>query len=456
MKPQERAVKKIDFTQGSLVRSMLIFAVPFMLGVLVQTLYGTVDLLIVSYFAGTADVAAVSIGSQMMTIATYLIVGISTGVTVRIGWYFGAKNMKKLSCVTGTSIAIVAIFISALVLIYLIFHGAMVEAMQTPGEAIEPARQYIVVCSVGVIFVAGYNVLNGILTGLGNSRTPFLFILVACGINIVLDIIFVRYFHMGALGAALATTIAQAGSFIFALIYLRRKGLGYPLSFKDVRIDKEQAKSIFIISAPVAVQNVLIGVSFLFIMAIINSFGVNASAAAGVVEKLQTFLFVPAIAMSSAVSAAASQNLGAGLKRRAGQSLWCGVFIALVPSVIFTIVCQFFAREMLSIINNDPAVLDLAASYLRSFSLDVVLVCFVFCMNTFFSSCGKSWFSLLRSILTTFGVRIPVSWLMAQIPSDNLYLIGLAAPASNFVSLFMCVAFFFYLKRTYLSSVCTS
>ncbi len=444
---KQHTVKKLNFTQGSLLRSMLMFAWPFLLGELIQNLYGTVDLAVVSYFASTSDAAAVSIGSQVMSVPTYLLMGLSVGVTVRIGWHFGAQNTKRLSCATGTAITIFAALALALVAIFLLFHGAMVDMMQTPADAAAKAEEYLLVCGLGIIFIAGYNVLNGVLAGLGNSRTPFLFVLVACGINVVLDIVFVYFFQMGAFGTAIATTVAQAGSFTFALLYIKRKGFGYPLSFKHIKFDKEETKQILKIGSPIAVQYSLIGFATLFIMAIINQLGVAAAAAAGIVGKWQTFLLLPASSMSSSISAAASQNLGANLPQRAKKSLWMGISIALVPSVIVTIVCQFFGVEMLSLMSSDPLVLSLGATYLRSYVFDVILSCFVFCLNGYFCSHGKSWFSLLRSIVTAVVLRIPLAWLLAQIPTGDLYIIGFASPISNVASIIMCLAFYFYLER---------
>ncbi|MDL2296247.1 polysaccharide biosynthesis C-terminal domain-containing protein, partial [Lachnospiraceae bacterium OttesenSCG-928-E19] len=317
----------------------------------------------------------------------------------------------------------------------------------TPGEAIKASREYLLVCGVGILFIVGYNVINSILSGMGDATTPFLFVLVACFINVVLDVILVRYARLGALGAAIATTAAQGGSFLFALIYLRIKGIGFTFGREDIRISGREAKKLFSIGAPVAVQNMLVGVSFLFITAIINQMGLIASASVGVVEKLITFMFVPVTAFATAVGAAASQNLGAGQEKRAKKCMWCGIGMALVPAILITVFCQFEAEMLTGILAKSPEVVKMSARYLESYIFDILMVSFVFCMNGYFNSLNKSWFSLLHSLLATFGVRIPLSFVLSRMVTADLYLIGFASPASTLVSLIICVPFLWKLNK---------
>lgn len=432
---------EITFTSGSIPKAMLAFVGPYMLGILLQNLYGAVDLFVVGQYATTADTSAVTIGSQLMSIVTQLIIGFATGITMLIGQYYGAKDKKGLTKTTGSSILLFGTAAIVLAVIYLGFHGVLVNAMQTPQEAIGAARSYLFTCAIGIPFIVGYNVVSSILTGLGDTKTSFIFITVACIINIVLDVVLVRYVHLGALGAAIATTAAQAGSFLFSLLFLKRRGLGFPLSMADIRFDGRQVGRIAKIGGPVAVQNVLVGASFLFVTAIINQIGLVASAAVGVVEKLITFLFVPAIGMSTAVGTASAQNLGAQQYDRARRSMWYGITMALIPSILIAIFCQFGGEFLTRILTKDAEVVLMATDYLHSYIVDVILVSFVFCMNGYFNSCGKSWFSLLHSLVTTIAVRVPASFLLSRIANASLFTIGWAAPASTFVSLIMCLIF---------------
>lgn len=430
-----------SFVSGSIPKAMLAFSWPFALGILVQNLYGAVDLFVVGHYASTVDVSAVTIGSQLMTLLTQLIIGFATGITILVGRYFGAGDERRLARVVGVSVVLFGAAAAALSALYLGFHTHLSAVMQTPAEALTETNQYLFYCSLGVVFIVGFNVVSSILTGLGDSRTPFLFIMIACLINVALDVILVKYFHMGARGAAIATTAAQAGSFVFSLAFLHYKGLGFGISKSDLRLDREQAWGIARIGGPVALQNVLVGASFLFVTAIINMMGLVASAAVGVVEKLITFLFVPATAMGTAVGTASAQNIGADRMDRAQNAMWWGIGLALVPGAVIAVCCQFFGGGMAGILSGDAKVVALAAEYLSSYVWDILLVSFVFCMNGFFNSCGKSWFSLAHSLATTFAVRVPVAFILSRMDGASLFRIGWAAPASTFVSLIMCVVF---------------
>ncbi|MGF7003756.1 putative MATE family efflux protein [Lachnospiraceae bacterium PFB1-21] len=447
---EERVVKKeATFLSGSIGKAMIAFSGPFMLGILVQNLYGAVDLFVVGHYATTIDVSAVTIGSQLMTIVTQLVIGLATGITMLIGLYCGGGNNRRLSRTVGSSIILFGVIAAVLTIIYLALHGVLATLMQTPAEALPATKGYLLYCSLGIVFIVGYNVINSILTGMGDSRTPFIFILVACLINVVLDVVLVKYVGMGASGAAIATTTAQAGSFFFALIFLKKKGLGFAFEKKDIRFDKDQILRIVRVGGPVAVQNVLVSLSFLFITAIINQMGVTASAAVGVVEKLITFLFVPATAMGTAVGTASAQNIGAGQKKRAKKALWTGIMLALVPAVIITLYCQFFGATLTGILTGDAQVISLAATYLKSYIIDILMVSFVFCMNGYFNSCGKAWFSLLHSLLTTFLLRIPLAFFFSRIPGGSLFEIGFAAPASTLASIILCFLFLWRLGQPF-------
>ncbi|RVU54304.1 MATE family efflux transporter [Anaerosphaera multitolerans] len=438
--------KEISFLTGSIPKSLISFSIPFILSILVQNLYGAVDLLVVGNFATTSDVSAVTIGSQLMTLVTQLIIGFATGITVLVGQYYGAKDKKGISRTIGTSVILFSFIAIILMAIYLGFHKHLISLMKTPFEAIGETEEYLFVCALGIVFIAGYNVISSILTAMGDSKTPFIFVLIACLINVVLDILFVKKFHMGALGAAIATTIAQAGSFFFALIFLKRNGIGVSITREDFHFDKKEIINIVLIGGPVALQNMLVNASFLFITTIINQMGVVASAAVGVVEKLITFIFVPATAMGTAVGAASAQNIGANQLERAKKTMWWGILIALIPAIIFTLLCQFFGSSLAGIMTKDPEVIEMSADYLRSYVFDVLMVSFVFSMNGFFNSFGKSWFSLIHSLLTTFAVRIPLAYFISTIDGSTLFELGWASPLSTFVSLILCLIFLSKIK----------
>lgn len=443
----ESFLKENKMITGSIPKAMLTFAGPYLLTIIVQNLYGAVDLFVVGQFATTADVSAVTIGSQLMSMVTQLIIGFATGTTVLVGQYYGAKNEEGLSEVTGTSITIFTVAALAITAGFMFCYNFFIGLMQTPAEAVSATGDYIFMCTIGIVFIVGFNIISSILMGLGDTKTPFLFIIVACIINVVLDVILVKYVGLGAMGAAIATSAAQAGSVIFSLLYLKRKGLGYSFQLKNLKPTKRMVGRIIKIGGPVAIQNIMVGISFLFITAIINKMGLTRSAAVGVVEKLINFLFMPAIAFGAAVSTVSAQNIGAGKPDRAKKSMWYGILMALIPSVIVVLISQFFGQVLTSIFTSDPEVQFIAADYLRSYVMDTILVSFVFAMNGYFNSSGYSWFTLLHSLLTTFALRIPLSYLFSLSGSESLYGIGWAAPISSLVSVIMCLIFLALIER---------
>lgn len=436
--------KNVSLTEGNVYKTLLAFALPFMAAQLLQALYGAVDLMVVGQFATTADVSAVSMGSQIMYLASFVIMGFATAVTVLMGQYFGAGQEKRLSRLMGGAIVFFIFTGIILTVIMIVLRGAIVSIMNTPAEAVEPALDYMLVCSFGLSFVGGYNVVCSILRGLGDSKTPLLFVGIACVINIVLDVVLVKNMNMGAGGAALATSFAQGMSFLFSLIYLKKKGLGFPFSAKDIGFHWDQFWNILRIGTPMVVQNSLTEMSFLLITMIINGMGLVVSAAVGVVGKLVGFLFIPTIGMSSAVAAMCAQNYGAGKYDRAKECMKAGIFFSMALALVATVCSQFFGGAMTGLFSSDPEVIAQASLYLKTYSLDCVLVAIIFNMNGYFNGFGKTFFTMLHSLIATFCGRVPLTFLFSRMPGVTLFEMGIAVPGSTLISVVLCL---WYLRR---------
>ena len=285
----------------------MIFALPYMFSNLLQVLYGSVDMFVVGQFGHTFDVFGVSIGNQTMSLITNLVLGLTTGVTVLLGQCLGSKSYRDLSKIIGGAIVLFLIIALGLTFVMLSFNNEITLLMNTPKEAIEATKSYLSICSAWIIFIVGYNVVSSILRGLGDSKTPLLFVFIACMINIV---VLVGYFQMGAKGAAIATVSAQGFSFLFALVYLCKKGIGYSFYKEDICFSKYIQK-IMQIGFPLGLQSVLVNISFLIITIIANQMDLIASASLGVVEKLMGFLMLSAIALGSALASLIALNVGA-------------------------------------------------------------------------------------------------------------------------------------------------
>ena len=435
---------KLDLTQGRVTGVLFRFAMPYLLANVLQALYGGADLFVVGQFDDAASVAGVAIGSQVMQTATGIILGLTVGITVLIGIAAGAHDERRMAAIIGSSVWLFAIVGAALTLLMALLHHALAVVMHTPPEAMADTTHYLLICSLGIPFIIGYNVVCGILRGMGDSRTPLYFVALACIINIALDFLLVGGFHLRAAGAALATITSQGVSFLAALWYLRRHGFSFRFSRGDVRLDGALSRQIVFLGAPIALQDALINVSFLIITVIVNGMGVIASAALGVVEKIIVFAMLPPVAISSAVAAMTAQNYGAGLIARMERCLRSGITMALVFGVSVCLYAQFLPETLVGIFTDDRLVIATGAECLRGYSIDCVLVSFVFCMNAYFSGQGNSWFPMLHSMVATFLFRIPLSWLFSHISPSSLFLMGYAPPIATFVSVVIC---FCYLSR---------
>lgn len=421
-------------------KALMIFALPYMFSNLLQVLYGSTDLFVVGQFGHTFDISGVSIGSQTMALITNLILGLTTGVTVLLRQCLGSKSYRDLSKIIGGAIVLFLIIALGLTFVMLSFNNEITFLMNTPKEAIEATKSYLSICSAGIIFIVGYNVVSRILRGLGDSKTPLLFVFIACMINIVL----VGYFHMGAKGAAIATVSAQGFSFLFALVYLCKKGIGSSFYKEDICFSKYIQK-IMQIGFPLGLQSVLVNISFLIITIIANQMGLIASASLGVVEKLMGFLMLPAIALGSALASLIALNVGAKQYKRAKQTLKYAIMISLTFAIVVTTICEIDGTILTRIFTNNQDVIKNGALYLKTYSIDCLLTSFLFCINGYLNGYERTVFTMVHSLVATFVGRIPLTLLFSKIPNVTLFHMGIAAPLSTMIFLVMI---FIYFKKT--------
>lgn len=332
-----------DLTKGSIFHNVIYFAIPYLISCFLQTFYGLADLFITGQFNGAATVTAVSVGSQIMHMITVIIVGLAMGTTVTVGMCIGEKNREKASDYIGNSIIIFSVMSIILTILTIVFSGKILILLSTPAQAIAETEKYIIVCFAGIPFITGYNVISSIFRGMGDTKSPLIFVGIAGILNIIGDYILIGALNMGALGAAVATVSSQACSVIIAVVILLKRGNLVHITMDSLKLKKEYVKKILIIGTPISFQDGLIQVSFLVITAIANSRGVDVAAAVGIVEKIISFLFLVPSAMLSTVSAIAAQNSGAGSHERAKSTLYYGIRICIVYGIITIIVCEYLA-----------------------------------------------------------------------------------------------------------------
>ena len=429
---------------GKVGPALMRFALPFLAASLLQQLYSTVDTMAVGRLSANAaaSLTAVSTGGQLTYALTSVLIGLATGATVLIGQYVGSNRKEDISRTIGTMFPLFGIFAVCISVFLAALAGPLVTLMQVPAEAVTEAKRYLVICGVGMIFVGGYNMVSGILRGLGDSKTPMLMVAIACAFNVVGDIILVGPFQMGAAGAAIATVAAQAISFFCSLAILcRRKDFPFEFKLRNFRLHRDQSRLLLKLGAPIAFQDFSIGISFLFITAFINRIGLNEAAAASVVGRVSCIAMLVPSAFMAAIAAMTAQNVGAGQMKRARNSMLYGMTVSFVISAVMVILAELFPAPVLSVFTEEAAVIEQGILYLRTAILDSVLVAFVFCMNGFFSGCGHTTFSMVNNLVSTYGVRVLGTFVICLIPGVTMLHIGIAAPAASALQIIMEVIY---------------
>jgi len=418
-------------TEGSVTKQLILFALPFLLSNLIQSLYNAADMLIVGNYCGTAGISGVNIGGQVTLLMTNIVIGLSVGGTVAIAQYLGSGDRKSMNESIKTLITSLLIAAIIITVVMMILSDMILKLMQTPEESYKQARDYLNVTVLGTIFIFGYNAFAAILRGLGDSKRPLVFVAIACVINIFLDILFVGPFGMEAMGAALATIISQAVSMIACIIYLKRSNFEFDFKLSSFGIYKDRLVLLMKLGVPVSVQNVIVNLSFLVLTAIANGMGVNESAAVGVVGRYNGFAILPAIAVGSSVSAMVAQNVGAGLIDRAKKTFRAGLIMAYSITVVVFIVSRIFPEQILLLFDDDPGMIAAGVEYMRTFSLDYLVVPVVFCLNGVITGSGHTVVSSVSGVMSSLGFRIPLALLFGVILEKGMLGLGMAAPLAS-------------------------
>lgn len=377
--------RNTTFTEGKILQPLILFAMPVLFALFLQAMYGAVDLLVVGKFASSADVSAVSTGSQIMMTLTNLISSFAMGTTVLLGQLIGCGKKEEGGKAVGTAMVMFAGIALVMTVLLVCFAPQISSIMHAPKEAFDKTAAYVRICGCGMIVIVAYNLIGCIFRGIGDSKMPLFTVAIACVCNIAGDLVLCAGFHMGTTGAACATVFAQVVSVVVSFGFIRKKQLPFVFKKENVRIHKDLLKKMAGLGAPIALQDLLVSISFLIILAIVNSMGVTASAGVGVAEKVCAFIMLISSAFMQSMSAFVAQNYGAGRMDRAKKALYNGI--------------------------------------------------------------GQTKFVMLQGIAGAFGVRVPVSYLMSLRPDTSLFKIGLATPMSSVVQLLLCLGFMVILNR---------
>ncbi len=433
---------KKDLTQGSIIKNLTVFSIPFVLSTLLQVLYGLADLFIIGQFNGADVITAVSVGSQFMHMVTVMIVGLAMGSTVMISHSIGAKDNLLTAKNIGNSCTLFGLLSICASILFILLINPLTKIIAVPPESLNQTKSYILICFTGIPLITGYNVVSSIYRGIGDSKSPMIFVAIACVINIAVDYLLIGVYKMGAKGAALGTVIAQGFSLLLSVLFIAKKGIGVKLKKDDFIPSLKTVKAIFAVGLPIAMQDSFIQISFLVITAIANTRGIQIAAAVGIIEKMIGIMFIVPSSMMSSISAISAQNAGAKLNQRAKKTLLYGIMISSTISVIFIIITEFKAEELTALFTREEKVIIYGSQYLRAYVIDCLIAGLHFCFSGFFTAYQKSKLSFIHNIISVITTRIPLSYLATVLWPENLFPMGLAAPLGSLLSVIICLIFY--------------
>ena len=439
--------KITDFTTGKIVGPLFRFAMPVLFAMFLQALYGAGDLFIVGWFAESVDISAVSTGSQLMMSVTGIIVSLAAGATIYIGQRLGAGKKDECGHIVGASVWLFLIIGIAFSVTLFFTAEGLAGIMQAPDEAFSLTESYIRICGTGSVVIVAYNLLAAIFRGIGDSKTPLITVVIACIFNIGGDLLLIAVFHMGATGAAIATVAAQFLSVVFSIVIVKKQGLPFSFRMKDIKKDGAVIKRVMSLGTPLAIQDLMVGISFLVILALANSIGLEQSAGIGVGEKVCMFIMLIPLAFMQSMSAFIAQNKGAGKYDRALKALRYAILSSSMIGVAMFFLAFFHGDLLAGVFTDDNGVIIQATDYIKAYGLDCLFTCFLFCFVGFYNGMGCTRFVMVQGITAAFAIRIPVAVLMSSWEPVNLFHIGLSVPCSTVYQIIISFIFLWWMKK---------
>ena len=402
-----------DFTTGNIMKQLFFFSLPFMASNALQVLYSTIDMVIVGKYVGTPGLSAVSQSSLILNLVTMVCLGFANAGQILVAQALGAGKKKEMNYVIGTLFSLILLIGLAFSIGILFTKVWILNTINIPKESYDMAMDYMVICGGGLIFTAGYNVVSAILRGMGDSKRPFLFIAIASVTNLILDILFTGMLGMGVAGAAWATIIGQAVSFLFSLYFLYKNREGFDLDFRKeyFLLDKKYTIMILQLGTPMAIQAGCINISMLFVNSMINSIGVVASATFGVGVRIDDIINKISMGVQYAAMPMVSQNIAAGQKKRAKQIVYYTWIFAAIWNLFFIFMYLIFGKELFMMFSDDPAVHEMSGTFIKAILWMFPALAIMRGSNSFIQGIGNAKLSLVLSILDGVVLRIGLSWL---------------------------------------------
>ena len=419
---------------------------PILGALVLQAAYGAVDLLVVGRFGSTSGLSAVSTGSQVLNLVTFVVTQLAMGITVLIARYLGEKRQEQIGMVLGGAAVVFALISAGLFIVMVGLARPISVLMQAPEEAVNLTASYVRICGSGIFFIVAYNLLAAVFRGMGDSKSPLLFVLVACVVNIIGDLVLVAGLHLDAAGAAFATVFAQAVSVVFAVVILLKKDMPFNIRKQDFRLNA-QCRRFLANGIPLALQEFLTQLSFLALCAFVNRLGLEASSGYGVACKIVNFAMLIPSALMQSMASFVAQNVGAGKFRRAKQVMFTGIGVGLVFGCLVFVLVLLKGDVMAGFFSSDEAVIQKGFAYLKGFAPETIATAILFSMVGYFNGNNKTVWVMAQGLIQTLLVRLPFAYVMSIQPNASLTKIGLAAPISTMVGIVLNVGFYVYLNH---------
>ncbi len=435
-----------NFTEGSILKKMIKFMIPILGSLILQAMYGAVDLLVVGQFGTTTGLSGISTGSNLMNMATFVVSGLAMAVTVQISKYIGMKKEERLGKLIGATIALFTSISILISIILVIFARPLSILMQAPSEALDLTVQYVQICGAGFLLITAYNVISALFRGLGDSKSPLLFVLIACIVNIVGDLLLVAVFHMNVAGAAIATVAAQGVSVVLSILIIKKRASVFHLKKEDIGFN-EEISGIMKIGTPIALQELLTQSSFLVLCALVNSLGLAASSGYGIASKVQSFVMLIPSSLMQSMSSFVSQNVGAGKEKRAFKSMLTGMGIGAFVGVFVFFGVIFFGDKIAGLFTSDASVIEQAFNYLKGFALEAIVTSVLFSFMGYYNGHARTLWVMIQGLAQTFIVRLPMAYFMTMQPNASLLNIGLSAPSATIFGIIINILYYLYYSK---------
>lgn len=433
--------EKPNLLSGSLWKPMLLFSIPLIITNLLQAIYSIADMIIVGHFAGPAGLTAVGNGGQVTNIILVIVLGMANGGAVLVAQMIGAGRKSQVSDVAGTMCTMFFWIGLGITVVVFLLAEPLLRAMDTPPEAFAQTLSYLRICLIGTVFIYLYNVMAGLLRGVGESVIPMILILITAVLNIVLDLILVGLCNMNTTGAAIATLVSQVICCVLAFPLAGKKYDFFQLKNIRFKIRKNIFRNVIKIGLPQAIQFTLTNISFLLVLVLVNHYGNTASAISVSVTRLSSFAVLAGQAMMSAIIAMSGQNIGAGQYERAKKGMLIGVLYALPLAVAFFLFSELVPSAMLHLFTTDADVLAMGGPYLRIFAWSFLIETVMFCLFGLLIGAGYTHITMSCAIINSFAVRYALALILSRLTPLGFLGIALAYPFAPVCSCIICIIF---------------